>query len=82
MGQKYLGAAVLHDLEGYAVFPIDLDTLLADSGRVSLNTEIAVISHRACIRHPRQHSFRYLQKPEETNLPSSTSLPWKLGYSV
>lgn len=35
MGQGYVGAAVLHHLEGYHVQSLELGTLLGDSTRVS-----------------------------------------------
>ena len=35
MGQKYLGAAVLHHLEGFHVQTLDLGTLMGDSTKVS-----------------------------------------------
>lgn len=35
MGQSYLGAAILHHLEGFHVQNLDLGVLLGDSGRVS-----------------------------------------------
>jgi len=34
MGQKYLGAAVLHHLEGFHVQTLDLGTLMGDSTKV------------------------------------------------
>lgn len=33
MGQSYVGAAILHHLEGFHVQSLDLATLVADSGR-------------------------------------------------
>ena len=33
MGQSYLGAAILHHLEGFHVQSLDLATLVSDSGR-------------------------------------------------
>ena len=35
MGQGYVGAAVLHHLEGYHVQSLELGTLMGDSTRVS-----------------------------------------------
>lgn len=36
MGQEYIGAAVLHHLEGYHVQTFDLGTLMVDSARVRI----------------------------------------------
>jgi hypothetical protein len=36
MGQVYVGAAILHHLEGYHVQSLELGTLLGDSTRVRL----------------------------------------------
>ncbi len=35
MGQGYIGAAILHHLEGYHVQSLELGTLMGDSTRVS-----------------------------------------------
>lgn len=36
MGQSYVGAAILHHLDGYHVQTLDLGTIMGDSTRVSL----------------------------------------------
>jgi ATPase family AAA domain-containing protein 2 len=36
LGQAYIGAAVLHHLEGYHVQSLDLGTLMGDATRVSI----------------------------------------------
>ena len=36
MGQSYVGAAILHYLDGYHVQTLDLGTIMGDSTRVSL----------------------------------------------
>ena len=36
MGQKHLGSAVLHHLEGFHVQTLDLGTLMGDSAKVRL----------------------------------------------
>ena len=40
MGQVYVGAAILHHLDGYHVQTLDLGTLMGDSTRVSLLSAI------------------------------------------
>lgn len=43
MGQTYVGAALLHHLEGYAVQSLELGTLLGDSTRVSVPHLVVII---------------------------------------
>ncbi len=44
MGQTYIGAALLHHLEGYHVQSLELGTLLGDSTRVCISS-ILIVYH-------------------------------------
>ena len=48
-GQSYIGAAVLHHLEGFHVQSLDIGTLMGDSTRVSLLSSLLLFGSSSCL---------------------------------
>lgn len=76
MGQRAVGAAALHHLEGYSVQSFDLGTLTGDSARVSLH-KLSCLIHELTfvLRHRKRRLFSSLLKRRDMPLPSFTFPP-------
>jgi len=82
MGQSYIGAAALHQLEGFHIQSLELGALMSDSTRVCFHIVIPRKATQTITRLLRLLLFNCLWKPRDSSHQSSISQPSSAGVPL